>query len=344
MKLMEGSTLQKTDQAKRVLVTGGAGYIGSHVVLALGEAGYDVLTYDNLSTGNRDSVLYGELVVGDLSDKELLIQTLKDFQPDAVMHFAASIEVGESVTNPLKYYRNNSANALNLLEALRITGVGQMIFSSTAAVYGNPSELPVVEETPLQPINPYGASKMMTEHFLADLSAAESGFRYVALRYFNVAGADPETRLGQDYTNPTHLITRALKTALGIFPKLQVFGTDYPTDDGTCIRDYIHVADLAQAHLDALTYLFDEGSSAIFNCGYGHGFSVTDVVAMAKKVTGVDFLVEETARREGDPAELIAGCDKIRITLDWKPRFDNLETILQTAWAWEQKLIERNQS
>lgn len=333
--------LQKSEQKKRILVTGGAGYIGSHVVLALGEAGYDVLTYDNLSTGNRDSVLYGDLVVGDMADKELLVKTLKDFRPDAVMHFAASIEVGESVTNPLKYYRNNSANALNLLEALRLTGVDIMIFSSTAAVYGNPVELPVIEETPLQPINPYGTSKMMTEHFLADLSQADDSFRYVALRYFNVAGADPQARLGQDYKNPTHLITRALKTALGIFPKLQVYGTDYSTEDGTCIRDYIHVADLAQAHLDALSYLFAGESSAVFNCGYGHGFSVSEVVAMAKQVTGTDFLVEETHRREGDPAELIAGCDKIRKTLNWQPRFDELEVILQTAWEWEKKLAAR---
>jgi UDP-glucose 4-epimerase len=296
------------------------------------------LTYDNLSTGNRDSVLYGDLVVGDMADKELLVKTLKDFRPDAVMHFAASIEVGESVTNPLKYYRNNSANALNLLEALRLTGVDIMIFSSTAAVYGNPVELPVIEETPLQPINPYGTSKMMTEHFLADLSQADDSFRYVALRYFNVAGADPQARLGQDYKNPTHLITRALKTALGIFPKLQVYGTDYSTEDGTCIRDYIHVADLAQAHLDALSYLFAGESSAIFNCGYGHGFSVSEVVAMAKQVSGTDFLVEETHRREGDPAELIAGCDKIRKTLNWQPRYDELEVILQTAWEWEKQL------
>jgi len=194
----------------------------------------------------------------------------------------------------------------------------------------------------LQPINPYGASKMMTERFLADLARANTDFRYVALRYFNVAGADPDARLGQDYANPTHLITRALKTALGIFPKLQVFGTDYPTADGTCIRDYIHVADLAQAHLDALNYLTAGHSSTVFNCGYGHGFSVSDVVAVAKEVTGIDFPVEETARREGDPAELIAGCGKIRKQLDWQPRFDDLEVILRTAWEWEKKLVKRN--
>jgi len=333
--------MSKASQQARVLVTGGAGYIGSHVVLALGEAGYDVLTYDNLSTGNRNAVLAGELVVGDLADQELLIRTLKEFNPDAVMHFAASIEVGESVSNPLKYYRNNSVNALNLLAALRSVGIGQMIFSSTAAVYGNPEQLPVFENAPLQPINPYGASKMMTERFLADLTQAEAGFRYVSLRYFNVAGADPASRLGQDYANPTHLITRALKTALGIFPRLQVFGTDYPTQDGTCVRDYIHVADLAQAHLDALGYLAAGNSSAIFNCGYGHGFSVKDVIAMAKVVTGLDFTVEETGRREGDPAELIAGCEKIRRELGWQPRYDDLEMILRTAWDWEKKLVAR---
>jgi len=334
--------MNNASQLTRVMVTGGAGYIGSHVVLALGEAGYDVLTYDNLSTGNRDAILSGELVVGDLADKELLVKTLDEFSPAAVLHFAASIEVGESVTNPLKYYRNNSANALNLLEALRVAGVGQMIFSSTAAVYGNPTQLPVTEEAPLLPINPYGTSKMMTEHFLADLAQADADFRYVALRYFNVAGADPETRLGQDYANPTHLITRALKTALGVFPKLQVFGTDYPTVDGTCVRDYIHVSDLAQAHLDALSYLTAGRPSTIFNCGYGHGFSVNDVVAMAKKVTGIDFPVVETDRREGDPAELIAGCEKIRQELAWQPRFDELEIILRTAWDWEKKLAARD--
>ncbi len=334
--------MSNASQSTRVVVTGGAGYIGSHVVLALGEAGYDVLTYDNLSTGNRDAILSGKLVVGDLADKELLAKTLTEFAPDAVLHFAASIEVGESVTHPLKYYRNNSVNALNLLEALRVAGIGKMIFSSTAALYGNPEQLPVTENAPLRPINPYGASKMMTERFLADLDQADADFRYVALRYFNVAGADPETRLGQDYTNPTHLITRALKTALGIFPKLQVFGTDYPTQDGTCIRDYIHVADLAQAHLDALRYLTAGCPSNVFNCGYGHGFSVKDVVAMAKKVTGVDFPVIETDRREGDPAELIAGCEKIRQQLEWQPCFDDLEVILRTAWDWEKKLEARD--
>lgn len=332
----------RTDCKPRVFVTGGAGYIGSHVVLALGEAGYDVLTFDNLSTGNRDAVLHGELVVGDLADRPLLEKTLIDFRPDAVMHFAASIEVGESVVRPLKYYRNNSANALNLLEAVGKAGVGKYIFSSTAAVYGNPETLPVTEDAPFSPINPYGASKMISERFLADLAAADPGFEYVALRYFNVAGADPQTRLGQDYANPTHLITRALKTALGLFPRLQVFGTDYPTFDGTCIRDYIHISDLARAHLDALVYLEAGGASQIFNCGYGHGFSVRQVIDAVRTVTGIDLLVEDTDRRGGDPAELVAGSDRIRSHLNWQPQHDDLEFIIRTAWRWEQKLAARS--
>ena len=322
----------------RVFVTGGAGYIGSHVVLALGEAGCDVLTYDNLSTGHRRAVLHGDLVVGDLADRPLLEKTVRDFRPHAVIHFAASIEVGESVHKPLKYYRNNSVNALNLLDVVRAAGVDRYIFSSTAAVYGNPETLPVDEQAPLLPINPYGASKMISERFLADLAAADPAFEYVALRYFNVAGADPQARLGQDYANPTHLITRALKTALGVYPKLQVFGTDYHTPDGTCLRDYIHVSDLARAHLDALDDLVAGGRSAIYNCGYGHGFSVREVIDMARKVTGVDFTVEDTARREGDPAELVAASDRIRSRLGWQPRYDDLEFIIRTAWEWEKKL------
>lgn len=342
-------------QRLKIFVTGGAGYIGSHVVLALGEAGHDVLVYDNLSTGNRKAVLHGELVVGDLADRILLQDTLERFRPDAVMHFAASIEVGESVRDPLKYYRNNSANALNLLETMRTVGLGRLVFSSTAAVYGNPPAVPVDETAPLEPINPYGASKLVTEQMLRDLAAADPVFSYVSLRYFNVAGADPHVRLGQDYANPTHLITRALKTALGIFPKLQVYGTDYTTKDGTCIRDYIHVSDLARAHLDALDYLAtDMGTgtcgasplaghrpSLVCNCGYGRGFSVNEVVAMAKRVTGIDFPVEEVGRREGDPAELVAASDKIRRILNWHPQYDDLEFILRTAWEWELKLAQK---
>lgn len=325
---------------KKILVTGGAGYIGSHVILALAEAGFDVLTYDNLSTGNRNAVLHGELVVGDLADQGLLRATLERFRPAAVMHFAASIEVGESMHDPLKYYRNNSANALNLLEAMRATGPARLIFSSTAAVYGNPPVVPVAEGALLAPINPYGASKRVTEQMLVDLAAADPEFRYVALRYFNVAGADPLARLGQDYANPTHLITRALKTALGLFPRLQVFGTDYPTRDGTCIRDYIHVTDLAMAHLVALEYLLCGGGSLVCNCGYGRGFTVREVVAMVRAVTGIDFPIDEVDRRAGDPAELVAASDLIRRHLGWQPRHDNLEFIVRTAWEWELRLAK----
>ena len=324
---------------KKIFVTGGAGYIGSHVVKALGEAGYQVLTYDNLSTGNRWAVLHGDLVVGELSDRQLLTDTLRDFQPDAVMHFAAYIEVAESVSNPLKYYRNNTLNALQLLEVLRELGIGRYIFSSTAAVYGIPEEIPVAETAPLMPINPYGASKMMSEQLLADLSAAcPEEFRYVALRYFNVAGADSGGRIGQAYRNPTHLITRALKTARGQYPALQLFGTDYPTPDGTCIRDYIHVDDLAEAHLVALRHLLNGGRSDIFNCGYGHGYSVREVIEVAKKVSGIDFKVIEAERREGDPPALTAKSDKIVKELGWQPRHDDLEYIVRTAWEWEQQV------
>ncbi len=327
---------------EKIFVTGGAGYIGSHVVKALGQAGYQVLTYDNLSTGNRWAVLHGDLVVGELSDRALLTDTLRVFQPDAVMHFAAFIEVAESVNNPLKYYRNNTLNALQLLEVVRELGIGRFIFSSTAAVYGTPEEIPVAETAPLLPINPYGASKMMSERLLADLSLAlPEAFRYVALRYFNVAGADSGGRIGQAYRNPTHLITRALKTARGQYPALQLFGTDYPTPDGTCIRDYIHVDDLAEAHLAALRYLIQGGRSDIFNCGYGHGYSVREVIDIAKKVSGVDFPVVEVERREGDPAALTAQSDKILRDLNWQPRHDDLEYIVRTAWQWEQQVDER---
>ena len=324
-----------------ILVVGGAGYIGSHMVKQLATSGADVVTIDNLSCGYRDAVKYGEFVEGDLGDPAVLDHVFNNYSIDAVMHFAAFIEVGESVTDPAKYYRNNVLNTMVLLDAMIQYGIMHFIFSSTAAIFGEPEYTPIDEKHVKQPINPYGASKMMTERFLADLSRARDDFRYISLRYFNVAGADPGARLGQDYANPTHLITRALKTALGIYPKLQIFGTDYPTDDGTCIRDYIHVSDLAQAHLDAMSSLLAGHASSIFNCGYGHGFSVREVVAMAKQVSGVDFPVEETGRRAGDPAELIAGCDKIRQQLGWQPRLDDLETILSTAWAWEQKLEAR---
>jgi UDP-glucose 4-epimerase len=322
---------------KRILVTGGAGYIGSHVVKALGEGGYEVLVYDNLSTGNRWAVLHGDLVVADLADSDAMERALKGFRPDAVMHFAASIVVPESVREPLKYYRNNTVNTLFLCETMQRCGIGKLIFSSTAAVYGVPETIPVREDLPMKPINPYGASKMMTEYILRDLSFAREDFRYISLRYFNVAGADRNGRIGQAYREATHLITRALKTAKGEFEKLEIFGTDYPTPDGTCIRDYIHVDDLSEAHVVALEYLLDGGTSDVFNCGYGRGYAVREVVDMTRKVTGKDFRVEESGRREGDPPALVADSSKIKRELGWKPRYDDLEYIIKTAWEWEKR-------
>jgi len=322
----------------KILVTGGAGYIGSHVVKALGEQGYETLVFDNLSTGNDWAVLSGRLVRGELADRPTLDRLLTEFRPDAVIHFAASIVVSESVAEPLKYYRNNTATTLNLLEALRDYGVNRFIFSSTAAVYGIPEVIPVHERAPLAPINPYGTSKMMTELVLRDLAEADPAFRYVALRYFNVAGADGGNRIGQAYKNPTHLITRALKTASGIYPELQLFGADYDTPDGTCIRDYIHVDDLASAHVLALESLLAGGSNAIFNCGYGRGYSVREVLDIAKKVTGVDIPVTLAGRRDGDPPALVADSSLIQSALGWRPRHDDLEYIVGTAWAWERKI------
>ena len=324
----------------RILVTGGAGYIGSHAVKALGKAGHEICVFDNLSTGHEWAVLSGKLVRGDLEDRAAIDSVLREFRPEAVMHFAAYIQVEESVREPLKYYRNNVANSLTLLEAMRANGVGRFIYSSTAAVYGIPEHIPVRETAPLLPINPYGMTKVMIERVLADLAAA-TDFRYVALRYFNVAGADPGGELGQAYKEATHLITRALKTAHGEFAKLYIYGTDYPTPDGTCIRDYIHVDDLAEAHVQALDHLFGTGQSDVMNCGYGSGYSVREVVETAKRVTGIDFPVEETGRRAGDPPALVADSTKLMQATGWKPKFNNLEYIIKTAWEWEKKLRSR---
>jgi UDP-glucose 4-epimerase len=325
----------------KIFVTGGAGYIGSHIVKLLGKEGHDILVYDNLSTGHEWAVLYGRLVKGDLADLPLLRRIIKDFSPDAVMHFAASIQVEESVREPLKYYQNNVANTLNLLTAMNENNVPLFIYSSTAAVYGTPEIMPVDESAPLIPINPYGASKVIVENILQD-SAKASGLKYIALRYFNVAGGDPDGQLGQAYKEATHLITRALKTAKGEFDKLLVYGTDYNTPDGTCIRDYIHVSDIAGAHICALNYLtkaelHGTGNGSVMNCGYGHGFSVREVVTMTKKVTGIDFKVEEAARRPGDPPLLIANSDKLKKNTGWTAQYDDLEFIIKTAWEWEKK-------
>lgn len=321
----------------KILVTGGAGYIGSHMVRTLGEAGHDVMVYDNLSTGHRESVLSGRLVVADLSDTAALDALLRAEQFDAVAHFAAHIVVDESVREPLKYYRNNFVNALNLIEACLRHRVDRFIFSSTAAVYGIPENIPVNEAEPLMPINPYGASKAMVEQALKDVSAATS-LRYAALRYFNVAGADPSARIGQKYKEATHLITVSLRTALGVRENLKVFGTDYNTPDGTCIRDYIHVDDLIDAHVLALDHLASGGESRVFNCGYGHGYSVREVVDRVRRVTEKDFSVVETGRREGDPPALVADSRRIREELGWRPKHDNLDYIIRTAWEWEKKL------
>jgi len=321
----------------KLFVSGGAGYIGSHVVKALGLAGHDIVVYDNLSSGHAWAILHGRLVVGDLADIDLLDTVMAEFQPDAVLHFAASIQVEESVRKPLMYYENNVNNTLRLLKVMDKNRIKNLIYSSTAAVYGTPEDIPVNETAPLNPINPYGTSKVMGEAMMRDLALA-GDFRYVAIRYFNVAGADPDRQLGQAYRVPTHLITRGLKTAGGEYPKLDIFGTDYDTPDGTCIRDYIHVSDLAQAHVQALNYLTETGSCTTVNCGYGHGFSVREVVAAIKKVTGIDFPVRETDRRAGDSPALVADSGRIKDIMAWTPRYDDLDFIVTTAWEWERHL------
>jgi UDP-glucose 4-epimerase len=327
----------------KVLVTGGAGYIGSHIVKALGEKGYDIVVYDNLSYGHDWALLYGKLITGDLADKEHLASVFEKERLDAVIHMAALIVVNESVSEPLKYYRNNFVNTLNLIETCTTYNVKKCIFSSTAAVYGIPEKVPVTEQAPLAPINPYGSSKAMVERVLCDTAAAHN-FNYVALRYFNVAGADPLVRIGQARKDATHLITVSLRTALGIRDYLNIFGTDYPTHDGTCIRDYIHVDDLACAHILALEYLMSEGKSKTYNCGYGHGHSVKDVVDKVKDVTGIDFPTRYTERRPGDPPTLVADASCLKNELCWVPKFDDLEYIIKTAWEWEKKLYSPKQN
>jgi UDP-glucose 4-epimerase len=324
-----------------ILVTGGAGYIGSHMVYALLDAGERVVVLDNLTTGFDWAVGKGAtLVVGETGDQPRVAELIAQHGVDAVIHFAASIVVPDSVRDPLGYYRNNTVNSRALIETAIKGGVRKFIFSSTAAVYGNPAQVPVSEDDPTMPMSPYGSSKLMTEIMLRDAGAAY-GLQHVILRYFNVAGADPQGRTGQSTKGATHLIKVAVETALGMRPKIDVFGADYPTPDGTCIRDYIHVSDLVRAHSDALAYLRGDGASVTLNCGYGRGFSVLEVIDTVKRVAGADFKVEPGPRRPGDPAQIVAASDRARAILKWQPQFDDLSTIVSHALAWEKALAAR---
>lgn len=328
---------------KKILVTGGAGYIGSHVVRQLGAAGESVVTLDNLSTGFEAAVTSGEFVAGDTGDAALLDKIFGAHEIDTVMHFAAHTIVPESVADPLKYYRNNTASSRTLLEAAANHGVRNIVFSSTAAVYGIPDGGLASEDSPTQPINPYGTSKLMTEWMLRDLAAA-GGPRYVALRYFNVAGCEPTGTIGQSTPKATLLVKVACEAATGRRPRVAIYGTDYPTPDGTGLRDYIHVEDLASAHLDALTYLRNGGDSAVLNCGYGHGYSVRDVLAAVERANGKPLNIVEEPRRAGDPPELIAVANRVREVLGWSPQFDDLDTIVKTSLAWEKKIAAKDAS
>jgi UDP-glucose 4-epimerase len=327
----------------KILVTGGAGYIGSHVVRQLGTAGENVITLDNLSTGFEAAVTAGELVIGDTGDAALLDRIFDDHDIDTVMHFAALTIVPESVAYPLKYYNNNTASSRTLLERANAHGVKHVVFSSTAAVYGIPADGKASETTPTRPINPYGSSKLMTEWMLRDLSMA-GGPSYVTLRYFNVAGCEPGGTIGQSTPKATLLVKVACEAAVGRRPGVSIFGTNYPTPDGTGVRDYIHVEDLASAHIDALNYLRDGGKSATLNCGYGHGYSVREVLAAVEKIDGKPLHITEEPRRAGDPPELVAAAEKILSVLGWSPRFDDLDTIVRTSLAWERKIADKDQS
>jgi UDP-glucose 4-epimerase len=320
-----------------ILVTGGAGYIGSHVVLQLRERGEQVVVLDNLSTGFRQAVLDAPLVVADVGDREQLLAVIRRHGVDTVMHFAAHTIVPESVRDPLKYYGNNTCSTRNLLQCCAETGIRHFVFSSTAAVYGIPDGDYAEENSPTAPINPYGTSKLMSEWMLRDLGAA-TALRYVALRYFNVAGSDPAGRIGQSTRQATLLVKVACEASVGKRPHVSIFGTDYATSDGTGVRDYIHVEDLATAHLAALDYLRKGGTSTTLNCGYGHGYSVREVLASVERVSGKPLVIREEPRRAGDPPVLVARADRIRTVLGWQPRLDNLDTIVQTSLGWEERL------
>jgi UDP-glucose 4-epimerase len=324
-----------------VLITGGAGYIGSHMVHELVDAGEPVVVLDNLSTGFRFLIPASvPFVAGSTGDRDLVTKTIARHNVTAIIHFAASIVVPESVSNPLGYYRNNTMNTCTLLDIAVEAGVKQFIFSSTAAVYGNPERSPAREDAATVPISPYGMSKLMSEIMLHDAGKAH-GLRFVILRYFNVAGADPMQRTGQSTAGATHLIKVACEAALGKRPKMDIYGTDYPTPDGTCVRDYVHVSDLARAHSAALGYLRRGGASATFNCGYGRGASVLEVIDAVRRASRRDFEVTVSGRRAGDPAALVANVDRIRATLDWRPRFQDLDTIVTHALAWDRKISSK---
>ncbi|MFL5784213.1 MAG: UDP-glucose 4-epimerase GalE [Bacteriovoracaceae bacterium] len=319
----------------RILITGGAGYIGSHVLKALGKLGHEITIVDNLSTGFAKAITYGNLIVADLSDRAKMEGIFEAGRFEAVLHFAGSIVVPESVSEPLRYYQNNTVNSHYLMTLCEKYKIKYFIFSSTAAVYGMPKDGICREDSELSPINPYGQSKLMTEHMLRDFAFANKNFRYIALRYFNVAGADPEGRIGQSFPKATHLIKAACEAAVGKRSHMDLYGTDYPTKDGTCVRDYIHVSDLADAHVKALEYLEKGGNSGPLNCGYGHGFTVKEVISRVKEITGVNFKVNEMPRRPGDPASLTAESTRLSQLTGWKPKHDDLNVIIRSAFEWE---------
>jgi UDP-glucose 4-epimerase len=325
--------------SKTILVTGGAGYIGSHVLLQLRARGERAVVIDNLSTGFRQAVLDAPLVIGDVGDRELVGRVLREYDVDTVMHFAANTIVPESVADPLKYYGNNTCATRNLIETCMRQPVRQVVFSSTAAVYGIPAGGIAKEDMPLGPINPYGTSKLMSEWILRDV-AAVSDLRYVSLRYFNVAGSDPQSRIGQSTRKATLLIKVACEALVGKRPHVSIFGTDYDTPDGTGVRDYIHIEDLAHAHIDALDYLRRGGTSTVLNCGYSHGYSVREVLDGVQRVAGQKLVIREEPRRDGDPPVLVAEARLIRAQLGWTPRFDDLDAIIDSSLRWERKLLQ----
>lgn len=322
-----------------ILIVGGAGYIGSHINKELTKQGYKTVVFDNLSSGKKELVKWGEFFEGDLGNIESIREVFKKYPIEGVMHFAAFKAVGESVIDPQKYYKNNVANTINLFEVMKENGVNKFIFSSSAATFGEPKYIPIDEKHPQSPINPYGETKLIVEHILRDYSSAY-GFKYVSLRYFNACGADLETDVGEWPGSSSNLIPLVLDAAIGRREDIKVFGTDYPTKDGTCIRDYIHVTDLATAHVLAYKYLVDGGESQCLNLGNGRGFSVKEVIEMAKKVTGIDFKVTETERRAGDPPELVADSKKAQEVLKWQPQYQDLEVIVDSAWKWHQKVCK----